>query len=131
MDLYTEIRARGFNLYPRDDGAIAAALSEGRTKIVSTPIGVGTILAKFAGTGGAFLDALAALGQTDRDVHWLLESNIKQGTFDVGDPIARVRMQALAEALPQFAVGINALLDLAVVPDVITAQDVARALEGK
>jgi len=50
-----EILATGL---PLDDHAgIAAALSEGRTTIVSTPIGVGTILAVMAPLGGLFMGA--------------------------------------------------------------------------
>jgi hypothetical protein len=79
--LRDEILARGFDLKNRDDGAIAAAMSAGRTRQEPTEIGVGGIL-----------DTL----------------------------VPSVLTQAQADALK----------GLAIKPDVITAQDVARALEG-
>ena len=43
MSLRDEILAGGFDLANRDDGAIAAALSQGRTKVVSREVGDGAI----------------------------------------------------------------------------------------
>jgi hypothetical protein len=128
MSLRDEILASGLPL--DDHGAIAAALSVGRAKITSRMIGVGTILAVFGGVGGQFLDALQAAGESNRDLHWLLQSNIMRGEFDVGDRASRAGMQALAAAMPPFAAGINALLALAEVPDPVSSQEVTRALEG-
>lgn len=132
MTLRDEILAGGFDLQNRDDGAIAAALSVGRKKLVHTEVGVGTILAAFGGqgVGGQFLDALEAMGQTNRDIHWLLQGTILRGVLDVGNPATRAGLQQLAGALPTFATGLTVLLAMGETDDVITAQDVARALEG-
>lgn len=133
MSLYDEIIAGGFDLQNRDDGAIAAALSVGRKKLQHTEIGVGTILAAFGGNGlgGQFLDALESAGQANRDIHWLLQGTILRGVLDVGNAATRAGMQGLAAAMPPFAAGIDALLAMGEVDDVVTAQDVAKALEGK
>lgn len=118
MTLLDEIRALPADfLSQKDTQAIADALSAGRVKHVSTMIGVGTILAKFGGLGGVFLDTLASIGQTNRDIYWILESNIKRGEFDVGDPASQYALQQLKFALPDFAEGISALMALAEVPD--------------
>lgn len=120
MTLLNEIRALPVDvLATKNTQVIADALSVGRVKHRSTMIGVGTVLAKFGGQGGAFLDALASIGQVNRDIHWILESNIKRGEFDIGEQASRNGMQQLALQLPVFADGINALLALAEVPDPI------------
>lgn len=112
----------------RDDVAIAAALSVGRTRLVSKEIGVGTILAAFAGSGGTFLDTLEAIGASNRDIHWLLNGVILRGSFDPSIPASRYGMSQLAEQLPQYAAGINALLALAEHDDPISVGAVSDAL---
>ena len=92
----------------RNDVAIAALLPSSLS-IVSTPIGIGTILAVLAPNGGAFLDALETLGQSDPNVKWALKL-IEQSNFDVGMEATRQQMQAFAQAAPSFADGIAALL---------------------
>ena len=87
-----------------------------RIKYVSKMIGVGTILAQLQGQGGVFLDTLRTIGETNRDIHWLLEANIVRGEFDVGDPASRYGMEQLAAQLPAFADGINRLLALSEQP---------------
>lgn len=131
MITLSEITATGLPLDPvgRDDGAIAAALSIGRTKIASTPIGIGTVLAVMAPSSGDFLNALESLGAVDANVKWALKM-IEQATFDVGHPVTRAKLQAFAQAQPQFATGIAALLNVAVVPDPVSSQEVTKALEG-
>ena len=61
-----------FNLLP-DYKAIATNMSVGRTKLVPTEIGEGTIIAKLReispGTGGQFLDLLVSLGSSQRDIY--------------------------------------------------------------
>lgn len=112
----------------RQDMQIAEILSAGRVRTKPTLIGVGTILGAFSGTGGAFLDTLETIGQSNRDVHWLLEANIKRGAFDVGDPASRAGLQAMAEQLPQYAAGITKLLQLGTEPDPIHYNKVSDAL---
>lgn len=131
MITVSDIEATGLPLDPaiRDDGAIAAALSVGRVKVASAPIGIGTVLAVMAPSGGDFLNALESLGAVDSNVKWALKM-IEQGTFDVGHPVTRAQLEAFAQAQPQFATGINALLNVAVVPDPVSSQEVTKALEG-
>jgi hypothetical protein len=131
MITLAEIEASGLPLDPqnRDDGAIAAALSVGRTKIVSMPIGIGTVLAVMAPDGGAFLNALESLSPSDSNVKWALKM-IEQATFDVGHPVTRTQLQDFAQAQSQFASGIAALLNVAVVPDPVSSQEVTKTLEG-
>jgi hypothetical protein len=115
---------------PLDDhGAIADALSVGRTKVVATPIGIGTVLAVMAPIGGDFLNALETMGAVDSNVKWALKM-IEQGTFDVGHPVTRAQLEAFALAAPTMATGIAALLNVAVVADPVSSQEVSKALEG-
>lgn len=95
-------------LAERNDVAIAAILPP-KVAIVSTPIGIGTILAVLSPNGGAFLDALESAGQSDPNVKWALKL-IEQSNFDVGMSATRAQMVAFAQAAPAFADGIAALL---------------------
>ena len=110
-----------------DTGALAAALSAGRTRIESKEIGVGTILMVLQPHGGAFLDGLVALGQTDRNVFWSMVL-IQAGKFDVGLPGTRAQMQALAQAMPSLNEAFSALLALAEVADPVGEFDVRCAI---
>ncbi len=127
MTTLAEIQATGLPL--DDHGAIAAALSEGRTKIVSTPIGIGTILAVMAPSGGDFLNALEAMSAADANVKWALKL-IEQSNFDIGHPVTRAQLEAFAVAQPALSGAISALLSVAIFPDPVTSQDVTKALEG-
>jgi hypothetical protein len=122
-----EINATGLSL--DDHGAIAEALSAGRTKIVSKPIGIGTVLAVMAPAGGEFLNALEALAASDSNVKWTLKL-IEQGNFDVGMSVVRTQLEAFASEHVELADAINALLAVAIAPDPVTSQEVTRALEG-
>ena len=95
-------------LADRNDVAIASILPA-KVAIVSTPIGIGTVLAVLAPNGGAFLDALESAGQSDPNVKWALKL-IEQSNFDVGMAATRAQMVAFAQASPAFADGIAALL---------------------
>ena len=122
-----EILATGLPL--DDHGALAEALSVGRTKVVSSPIGIGTVLAAMAPLGGDFLNALEQMGAVDSNVKWALKM-IEQGTFDVGHPVTRAQLEAFAVAVPTMADGITALLHVAVQADPVSSQDVSKAMEG-
>ena len=98
-------------LADRNDVQIAALLPP-KVMLVSTPIGIGTILAVLAPNGGQFLDALETLGSSDPNVKWALKL-IEQSNFDVGMAATRAQMQAFAQAAPSFAEGIAALLQTA------------------
>ena len=142
MSLRDEILAGGFDLANRDDGAIAAALSQGRTKVVSREVGDGAIaLALGTQAGPLFLYKLKKLADTvlpddatDEQIipvaiaQQAVESLAKVG-FDVGNPDVRAGL-SMFEGTLLTSEQIEAIKALAVVPDVITAQDVAKALEG-
>ena len=142
MSLRDEILAGGFDLANRDDGAIAAALSQGRTKVVSSEVGDGAIaLALGTQAGPLFLYKLKKLADTvlpddatDEQIipvaiaQQAVESLAKVG-FDVGNPDVRAGL-SMFEGTLLTSEQIEAIKALAVVPDVITAQDVAKALEG-
>ena len=116
-----EILASGLPL--DDHGALAAALSEGRAKVASTPVGIGTVLAVMAPMGGDFLNALEAMAPTNANVKWALKM-IEQSTFDVGHPVTRAQLEAFSVAVPEMADGITALLNVALVPDPVTEYDI-------
>ena len=142
MSLRDEILAGGFDLANRDDGAIAAALSHGRTKVVSREVGDGAIaLALGTQAGPLFLYKLKKLATTvlpddatDEQIipvavaQQAVESLAKVG-FDIGNPDVRAGLSMFDGTLLT-SEQIEAIKALAVVPDVITAQDVAKALEG-
>jgi len=99
--------------------ALASVLSEGRTRLEPREIGIGTILMVLAPDGGAFLDGLQVLGETDRNVFWSMEL-IRQGRFDVGLSGTRQQMLALAQQMPGLSSAFAALLGLAEVPDPVS-----------
>ena len=113
-------------LADRNDVAIAALLPA-KVVIVSTPIGIGTILAVLAPNGGAFLDALETAGASDPNVKWALKL-IEQSNFDVGMEATRQQLQAFAQAAPDFADGITALLATAERSELIHYNAVSDAL---
>ena len=114
----------------RRDAQIAAALSEGRTKLVPTEIGAGTILAALGDGGGAFLDALVEIGTVNRNVYWTMDL-IRQGRLRIDLPATRAGMQGLAEAVPALAPAVQALLTLGYEPDPIALDDVSNALNAR
>lgn len=116
----------------RNDAGVAALLSLGRTRQADTAIGIGDILDVLRGVGsggGAFLDTLQALGQQDRDLHYvyvLLES----GRLHINRPSVRAGMQQLAQAVPSLAPQIEALTHLGIEPDPLTVGQVSDALNA-
>ena len=109
----------------RNDVAIAGILSAGRVKTVPTPIGIGTVLAVMAPSGGDFLNALEAMGAVDANVKWSL---IEQDSFDVGQPVTRAQLHDFAAAQRPLAPAIAALLAVAEQPDPISFNAVSDAL---
>jgi len=114
----------------RNDVSIAAILSVGRTRTQPTPIGIGTVLAVMAPQGGDFLNTLETLGAQYSNVKWALKM-IEQGTFDVGHPVTRAQLQAFAGAVPAMAPAIEALLDVAVHPDLVSVDTVSAILNSE
>lgn len=111
----------------RNDVAIAAIISAGRVKTQPTPIGIGTVLAVMAPSGGEFLNALESMGATDANVKWALKM-IEQSTFDVGHPVTRAQLEAFAVAVPAMASAVGALLSVAETADPINYNAVSDAL---
>ena len=113
----------------RNDVSIAAILSVGRFRTQPTPIGIGTVLAVMAPSGGDFLNALESMGAADSNVKWALKM-IEQATFDIGHPVTRAQLAAFAQAAPALADGIAALLNVAVQDAPVSSQEVSKAMEG-
>lgn len=125
MSLRDEILAGGFDLANRDDGAIAAALSAGRTKLVPVEIGNGTIIETIGlSAGNALLDVINSAPDF-RYIKPLLE----QGRLRVDSALVRGTLDSLVPSVISSGHA-AALKALAVVPDTITPQQVAAALEG-
>ena len=122
-----EIAAIDLLLPERNDVAIAAIISTGRVKTQPTPIGIGTVLAVMAPSGGEFLNALESMGATDANVKWALKM-IEQQTFDVGHPVTRAQLEAFAVAVPTMSTAIAALVAVAEVADPINYNAVSDAL---
>lgn len=128
MAILDDIRAAFPDLTPetRDDGLIAATLSQGRTKVVKTLGGVGTIMETLGpDVGAALLDQMSAMAASNSAVKWAF-TLINAGGLDFGSPAVRGMIQAL---IPDAQIQ-AALLAVPVVPDVVTPQQVADALAG-
>lgn len=113
----------------RNEAAIAAVLSVGKTKLVHMTIGIGTVLSTLGASGGPFLDGMVSMGASDSNVKWAMKL-LETGEFNIGSAAAQAQMGAIAVAVPSLATQIGLLLALAVVPDPVSAHDVAVALEG-
>lgn len=126
MSLLNEILALDPELVAsRNDVAIAAALSVGRTRLVPTEIGNGLVLATVGlEVGNALLDALNTLPDY-RYVKPLLE----QGRLDISTPLARGGLDALVGNIAGFTQArADALKALAERPDPVSDLDVRKAL---
>ena len=124
MVTLAEIQATGLPL--TDHGAIAEALSVGRTKLVATEIGNGTILAELGiAAGNQLLDAIYNAPDF-RYVKPLLE----QGRLDIGSAVTQAALDALALAGACTQADADKLKALALVPDPVSSQEVTKALEG-
>ena len=117
-------------LAARDCGELARILSIGRTKLIERNVGYGTVLDTLgADAGAAFLDGLTALAANSSPVKWALKL-LDRGELNIGAEATRGQLDALAAGgvMPQAVA--EALKNLAVVPDEITASQVQTALEG-
>ena len=131
-----EITAIDLLLGDRNDVAIAAILSVGRTRIESKQIGRGTILAVMAPMGGLFLGTLRDIGDTrPRTIDSANVAEgvglIDRGEFDIGMEASRVQLQLFASANADIAPGIAALLALPVVPDPLSVAAVSAILNSE
>lgn len=115
-------------LASRGTQAIADAVSVGRTKVVETLIGEGTLLNVLGPVeGAALLDGLAVLGQSTepnlRPVHYAV-GLLKADKLDVGSPATRGQLDALAAAGVLPAAAVAAVKALAERPDPVSEFDV-------
>jgi hypothetical protein len=133
MTLRDEITTRldcAAALAARDCGELAHILSIGRTKQIDFNVGYGSVLDTLgAESGAAFLDGLTALAATNSPVKWALKL-LDRGELNVGSPKTQAQLDALAAGgvMPQAVA--DTLKALALVPDVVTPQEVQTALEG-
>jgi hypothetical protein len=112
----------------RNDVAIEAILSAGRTVHGSTQIGPGTVIAVMGDPrGGRFLDAVQELGVEDRTVYWGMDP-VRRGSLDLSVPAAVTSLIALKGKLPEYAVDIDKLLLVGVVRDPVGVNRVSDAL---
>lgn len=131
MTLHDEILSRpdcADALAARDCGALATILSTGRTKLIERDIGYGTVMDTLgADNGAAFLDGLTALSANSSPVKWALKL-LDRGELNIGAPATQQQLDALVAggAVPQAVA--DALKALAVVPDVITPDQVKDAM---
>lgn len=118
--------------------AIAAAVSVGRTKLVKTTIGAGTILSVLgagATGGGALLAKMraqnlpAALADYADDIREALYI-IDRGDLDVSSPATQGMVGAMVAAGMMTQAQADGLLALGVDTDPVTSADVIRALAG-
>jgi hypothetical protein len=110
----------------RDDAEIARLLSVGKTRLVPTEIGNGTILETIGlDAGNALLDELSS-NATYRHVQPLLE----QGRLRVDSQLVRLTLDALAEVGTISVAHALALKALASVPTPVSVGDVSDALNA-
>jgi hypothetical protein len=131
MTLHDEIISRADCadvLAARDCGELARILSIGRTKLIESNIGYGTVMETLgAENGAAFLDALTVLAATSSPVKWALKL-LDRGELNIGAATTQAQLDALAAGgvMPQAVA--DALKALAIVPDMVTPQEVADAV---
>lgn len=140
MITLAEIQATGLPL--DDHGAIAEALSVGRTKIVSREVGDGAIsLALGTPAGPIFMLTLETIANQPVTAETTPESlaqiavarqawrSINRVGFDVGNPGVRAGIDAMVGTLLT-ADQAEAIKALAVVPDPVTPVEVQRVIDG-
>ena len=110
----------------RDDGAIAALVSIGRTKPSGKEIGTGTVLETIGfAAGNAFLDVIDNVADF-RHVKKL----VQDGRLIISSQLVMFTIQSMVpDVLTQPQA--DALLALAVAPDPVSASQIAHALEGQ
>jgi hypothetical protein len=108
----------------KDEAAIAAAFSVGRTKLVKTEVGVGLILNTLGvAAGNAFLDVIF----THSDFRYV-KLLVEKGTLDVSLQITRDTIDSLVPTVLTSEQA-ESLKNLAVVPDSVSAYEIAAAFE--
>lgn len=132
-ELFLEIQARNLLVPPneRDDGHIAATLSVGRTKIVDRNVDIGDVLTALGPEAGAsFLDNLELIATSNNVIKWTLVL-LRGGILNVGLEVVRTNIDSLVTTSVLTAEQGEAIKNLAVVPDVVTVEQVTKAFEGR
>ena len=140
MITLAEIQATGLPL--TDHGAIADALSAGRTKVISREVGDGAISIALGTPAGPIfmlqLEQIANTPVTEATPPELVAQiavarqawrSINRVGFDVGNDGVRAGIDAMVGTLLT-AEQAEAIKALAVVPDPVSSQEVTKALEG-
>ncbi len=127
---------------PADDAAIAAILSEGRTRIVSQQVGDGAVAIALGIPGGpVFLyqlelaaDTSPGASATDEQVaqHAIARQawrSLQRGSLDVGNAVVRDALDAMVGTLltADQATAVKALAEVA---DQVSVADVSLAMRG-
>lgn len=127
---------------PADDAAIAALLSEGRTRIVSQEVGDGAVAIALGIPGGpVFLyqlelaaETVPGASATDEQIaqHAIARQawrSLQKAALDIGNPVVRSAIDAMVGTLLT-AEQASAVKALAEIPDPVTVADVSLAMRG-
>ena len=110
----------------RNDAAIAVALSVGRTRLVPTEVGVGTILEVLGlDLGNTLIDTINGAPQF-RHIRPLME----QGRLRLDSALVQATLQSLVPSMLTQSQA-NALANRARVPDPVLVASVSAALNGE
>lgn len=110
-------------LASRDSEAVTAQVNQGRTKVVQTLGGIGTVLEAIGPVdGAALLDALEAQSATVPPIKWAFVL-INRGELDFGSDTTRGMIDQLIQEPAR-----SALKAVAEVPDPVSELDVRKAL---
>ena len=122
MITLAEIQATGLSY--DDYHAIAAAVNVGRTKLVKTSIGEGTILATLGmAAGNAFLDVIDSVPDYRH-----VKKIIARGEFDMSLEVSQMGVQAMVPSVLTQAEA-DALKALAQEPDPVTWEQCREVVE--
>lgn len=133
MITYEEIIASGIPLTPRDDGEIAKQLSIGRTKVGYVDKGAFALWAATTGMRSKIEDHSSNVNSPLRSIA-LTCKDVLQGAaegIDFSKPENVLMLNAWISAGELSQQHADLLVALATHPDPVTAQEVAKALEGK
>jgi hypothetical protein len=130
MTLRDEILARGdlaASVAARDIGAIAVAISAGRTSVQPRMVTARAIISECA-NGGAILDSLDQAASVNTNVKWAMKFLAQDAGIDIGNVATRMLIDGLVTAGALTQVQGDALKHLAVQPAPVTPFEVATAL---
>lgn len=112
----------------RQDSSLAASISAGRNRTVSTLIDAGTVMRVLGPVSGAtLLDALSGLAATNRPVYWAMKL-LDAGRLDVGDPNTQAQLNMLAAGGALTQAQANAMIALSQQSDPIQIETVSHIL---